>query len=200
MKSAKKIIFLMAIYLSSAHAATEQSPSSNEQKATQTIDSRYTRLNSKGKATRHKTKQVHCIKDNETGLVWELKTDDGGVHDKDNSYRWGGRGAEALGTSFFDDWNILLDATNEEKLCGFSDWRVPSINELKSLIISTEKTPVINSDYFVLTLASPYWSASAYANYPEHGQTVHFETGASYYYNGFRGNLLPLRLVRGKPY
>ena len=27
-------------------------------------------------------------RDNVTGLIWELKTDDGSVHDKDNTYTW----------------------------------------------------------------------------------------------------------------
>ena len=29
-----------------------------------------------------------CTRDNATGLVWEVKTDDGGLRDKDNTYSW----------------------------------------------------------------------------------------------------------------
>ena len=28
------------------------------------------------------------MRDNVTGLIWEVKTDDGSVHDKDNTYCW----------------------------------------------------------------------------------------------------------------
>jgi Protein of unknown function (DUF1566) len=139
---------------------------------------------------------ARCATIQESGLTWELKTDDGGVHDKDNVYRWGGSGAEKTGTIFFDDWNSLLNAANTEKLCGFDDWRVPTIDELKTLVTNADKKPVIDSAIFPLALAMPYWSISTYQNYPEHAQTVDFATGASNYYNGFRGDRLPLRLVR----
>lgn len=157
----------------------------------------YTKLNAKGKTATDKPDAAHCVLDNQTGLVWELKTDDDGVHDKDKTYRWGGRGAEQIGEKFFDDWNALIDGSNSEKLCGFSDWRVPTIDELKTLV-AAGANPAIDTSFFPLTLPKPYWSVSAYKNYPEHGQTVHFETGASYYYNGYRGDSLPLRLVRSK--
>lgn len=159
--------------------------------------SRYTRLAAGGKAVKGDIDSARCVRDKETGLVWELKTDDGGIHDKDNDYRWGGLGAEAVGSLFFDDWNSLLAATNGEKLCGFSDWRVPSIDELNTLIKRREAGPQIAVDFFPHTLPAPYWSTSAYQGYPEHGQNVHFGTGDAYYYNGYRGNALAVRLVRG---
>lgn len=153
----------------------------------------YKLLDKKGKIT---STAARCATIQESGLTWELKTDDEGVHDKDNAYRWGGIGAEKSGTIFFDDWNTLLNAANKEKLCGFNDWRVPTIDELKTLVTNTAIKPVVNPEIFPLTLAVPYWSVSTYQNYPEHAQTVDFATGASNYYNGFRGDRLPLRLVR----
>lgn len=149
------------------------------------------------KAGKPNALRARCATIQDSNLTWELKTDDGGVHDKDNVYRWGGIGAEKTGTIFFDDWNSLLSAANTEKLCGFDDWRVPTIDELKTLLSNTDKNPVINTAIFPLTLSIPYWSVSTYQNYPEHAQTVDFATGASHYYNGFRGDRLPLRLVRG---
>lgn len=162
---------------------------------------RYTRLNAAGRILGDEISGARCVRDSQTGLLWELKTDDGGVHDKDNSYRWGGIGAEGIGAEavgplVFDDWNQLVNATNEENLCGFDDWRVPTIAELKSLVVAQQTGPTINTDFFPLTLAAPYWSASGYQGYPEHGQNVHFGSGDAYYYNGYRGNSLAVRLVR----
>ncbi len=196
MKATTIIICLIFSCMLATHANAESSAKTtvDEKKL---ITLHYKRLGAKGKPA-SKPGVARCITDENTGLTWELKTDDGGIHDKDNNYRWGGRGAEAIGTIFFDDWNSLLDAANSEKLCGFHDWRVPTIDELKTLVVAGSE-PTINIEYFPLTIASPYWSASAYTNYPEHGQTVHFGSGFSYYYNGFRGDRLPLRLVRGKP-
>lgn len=153
----------------------------------------YSLLDKNGKPT---SAAARCATIQESGLTWELKTDDEGIYDKDNVYRWGGIGAEKSGTIFFDDWNTLLNAANKEKLCGFDDWRVPTIDELKTLVNNTTIKPGVNPDIFPLTLAVPYWSASTYQNYPEHAQTVDFGTGASNYYSGFRGDRLPLRLVR----
>ena len=184
------------IYLALMVGLISNAPTVLAAEKTDVAKAHYTKLNNKGKAAKDKPGVARCVLDNQSGLVWELKTDDDGVHDKDNTYRWGGRGAEQTGTIFFDDWNTLLDATNSEKLCGFNDWRVPTIDELKTLVVAGAN-PAIDAEFFPLTLAKPYLSVSAYKNYPEHGQTVNFESGVSYYYNGFRGDRLPLRLVRG---
>lgn len=159
--------------------------------ATETLP--YILLDEKGKTV---AANARCATIQSSDLTWEVKTDDGGIHDKDNAYRWGGTGAEKTGTIFFDDWNSLVNSANTKKLCGFSDWRVPTIEELKTLVTNEDKKPVIDTRIFSLTLAVPYWSVSTYQHYPEHAQTVDFATGTSNYYNGFRGDRLPLRLVR----
>ena len=93
------------------------------------------------------------VLDRVTGLMWEVKTNDGGIHDKDNDiYRWGGKGVSntALGQylgnneceairwddegEYYDDWNTLVDGSNREQLCGKNDWRVPTLYELASLV------------------------------------------------------------------
>ncbi len=152
----------------------------------------YIPLNAEGEPT---STAARCLQDNKTNLVWELKTDDGSLYDKDKTFRWGGVGADKVGTVSFDDWNVLVKAANKNVLCGFTDWRVPVIHELK-LLYNLLQTPEAKH-YFSNTQASPYWSVSAYEKYPEHAQTVHFGNGVSYYYNGYRGNPLPVHLVRG---
>jgi len=54
--------------------------------------------------------------DNVTGLIWEVKTDDGSVHDKDNKYNWD------------DAQNVFIAELNSTSFGGYSDWRVPSID------------------------------------------------------------------------
>ena len=207
MKKIPQVIFLLVTFSLVTTSIAGESPATDLKTANESSGERYVNLDAKGKTIRTKKTVARCVKDTNTGLVWELKTDDDGVHDKDKSFRWGGIGADKIGSIFFDDWNNFLTTTNKEKLCGFNDWRVPTIDELKSLVVSgaanqigsesSEQKPAINTEYFALTLPSPYWSVSAYENYPDHAQTVHFGNGASYYYNGYRGNQLPLRLVRG---
>ncbi len=67
------------------------------------------------------------ITDNNTGLVWEKKGDNGGLHDKDNFYWWSGNGAEET----IWDW---LEDVNAEAFGGAQDWRIPNARELLSIV------------------------------------------------------------------
>ncbi len=86
-----------------------------------------------------------CIKDNVTGLVWEKKTNDGGLQDYKNSYTWydpnpktnGGKigkqnGGECTGSKC--DTQAYIQALNNANYCGYSDWRMPNIEELNSIV------------------------------------------------------------------
>ena len=112
----------------------------------------YTKLDAQGNELPKSAQSWSCVLDNRSGLVWEVKTDDGGARDKDNKYRWGGKGVSdvALGKyrdnnkrsesrwtgsgKRYGDWNKLVDDANSEQLCGFADWRVPDLYELASLV------------------------------------------------------------------
>ncbi|MCI5134790.1 MAG: DUF1566 domain-containing protein [Candidatus Electrothrix sp. AW2] len=53
----------------------------------------YTKLDSNGEplpdqTVDYATTPWACVKDNVTGLIWEVKTDDDGLHDKDDTYNW----------------------------------------------------------------------------------------------------------------
>jgi hypothetical protein len=106
-----------------------------------------------------------CVRDNHTGLVWEVKTDDGGIHDRDTPYRWGGSTAQLIGEygPQFDDWDTLVDGSNAETLCGFNDWRVPSRTELMSIIDYGGNSPVLDGDYFPNLSSNPlsFWTSEA---------------------------------------
>lgn len=117
--------------------------------------------------------QWSCVKDNVTGLVWEVKTDAGvmntagNIHHKDNTYQWGG--TTAIGTGFgvySTEWNGLVSGSNNATLCGFnSGWRVPTKSELASI---TQKGLVggtaIDADYFPNAMPNVYWTASPAAD------------------------------------
>ena len=140
-----------------------------------------------------------CVIDNHTGLVWEIKTDDGGIHDKDNTYRWGGKTAIGRGQvnkegTYYDAWDSLVDGSNNANLCGFSDWRVPTINELDSIADKGRINPSIDSHYFPNTLSSLFWSASPYARWSDLALLLQFRDG--YNLSISRGRRHHLRLVR----
>jgi len=160
----------------------------------------YTKLDANGNALSASASSWSCVRDNVTGLVWEVKTDDDGIHDKDNTYRWGGIGAEQYGTVFYDDWDVLVNGTNSESLCGFSDWRVPEIDELESIVNFNRFNPAIDSVFFPDTRASHFWSSSASAYGSRYAWYVGFGYGNSnyYYYRNYgRHAARHVRLVRG---
>jgi len=126
-----------------------------------------------------------CVKDNVTGLIWEVKTTDGGLHDKNDKYVWydpaGGTGFQQASqtivysgdtsknntcagydpndASTYCNTYAYLQRVNAQGWCGANDWRLPTREELRSLvkmdsIIPKDNVPAIDLDYFPNTTAS----------------------------------------------
>ena len=131
--------------------------------------------------------QWACVRDNLTGLIWEVKTDVGdssntaNIHHKDNTYQWGD-----------NNWQSLVDGSNAGNgLCGFSDWRVPTADELASILL-IGSNPSIDTHYFANTVSYQYWTSTAYAS--GFARVVYFDDSDFVYET--RGNLYRVRLVR----
>ena len=140
------------------------------------------------------------VRDNVTGLIWEVKTDDGSVHDKDNTYTWydsnpatngGNAGTPGEGT----DTEDFINALNAEGFGGDSDWRLPTIKELASIVDLWTYNAAINTAYFPNTLSSYYWSSTTVADntgnawlvYFYEGDDVSYHKSYSYYVRAVRG-------------
>ncbi|QEP44935.1 DUF1566 domain-containing protein [Ectothiorhodospiraceae bacterium BW-2] len=158
----------------------------------------FTKISATGEELSASATEWSCVKDNVTGLMWEVKTDDGGIHDKDNTYRWGGKTARLSdGSTFgprYDDWDALVDGANNASFCGYSDWRVPSKEELRSIVNYGRVNPAIDSAYFPNAVGSAYWSSSPYANGSGYAWLLNFINGNDDNFN--RNNSYRVRLVR----
>lgn len=141
-----------------------------------------------------------CVRDNVTGLVWEVKTTTAGIHNKDNTYQWGGLTAlgrdhpDRQGTYYDPSWNELVQGSNDETLCGITNWRVPTVTELSSIVNKGTFNPAIDSDFFPNTASSLFWSSSPVAGIDSYAWTVFFGNGNEYH--DFRVKFFRVRLVR----
>jgi len=117
-----------------------------------------------------------CTRDNNNGLLWEMKTTDHGLSDHNNTYSWydtnptnngGSQGTSNGGVCVGSrcDTSGFADAVAATGLCGTNDWRVPTIDELVTLVDAASANngfPAIDASYFPNTLGAPYWSGTPY--------------------------------------
>ena len=114
------------------------------------------------------------VLDNLTSLVWEKKTDDGGVHDKDDLYTWSAPGSfDETGTAF----SGFLPALDAVTFAGSAGWRVPTLAELQTIMPAAEPCSVPCIDpIFGLTSSSLHWTSTS-GETPDQVSFVSFSNG-----------------------
>jgi hypothetical protein len=162
----------------------------------------YTKLDGSGNALSGSATSWVMVKDNVTGLIWENKTNDGTIHDKNKTFTWydsnsatngGYAGTPGDGT----DTEDFIRALNSAHFGGYSDWRLPTINELDSIVNCDipYPGPTINAAYFPNTVSSLYWASTTGAYSTSDAWGVNFGNGNdsmpsksySYYVRAVRG-------------
>lgn len=148
-----------------------------------------------------------CVRDEVTGLMWEVKTNDGGLRDAGNTYTWydpdpdrnggapGTRNGGDCGGDIDCDTRAYVEAVNDQGLCGFSDWRMPARSELRTIVDYQSRFPAIDTSVFPNTVATSYWTVEPNPTYPSFAWHTDFKFGlASYYF--FKAGPKAVRLVR----
>lgn len=97
------------------------------------------------------------VTDNVTGLIWEQKT----VDNKDTTYTWVDAGSYCENLS----------------LGSYSDWRLPDVKELQTIVDYGKYKPAIDETYFPNTASSGYWSSTTYAGNSDSAWGVGFYGG-----------------------
>jgi len=168
----KKIIVLLLLSVSS-QLAMGQECLTPEQYSDTWRNSRYT-VNNDGTVT-----------DTETGLMWK-------------QCREGLSGnACTTGETKTFTWQESLAIDYTKKFANHTDWRLPNIKELKSLVASNCYGPSINETIFPVTgttRVSGYWSSSPDADNSSNALLVYFSQG--YTYSNKRDGSHYVRLVR----
>ena len=115
----------------------------------------FTKLDSNGVALADQTviyssTPWSCVKDNTTGLIWEVKTAD----NKSTTYSWYNTDTATNGGSVGDqndgvrNTEAYVTAVNTAGLCGAKDWRMPTVKELLSLVSLQSTGNTIDANYF----------------------------------------------------
>jgi len=119
-----------------------------------------------------------CVIDSDTGLMWEKKTEDQGLRDAAwtymnttnitnedprTNYDWGTCAASEVDTDgIFCHTEGYVDSVNASGLCGYSNWRLPMIEELETLFVDNINSPYIETTYFQNTRNWYYWSSTRF--------------------------------------
>ena len=149
-----------------------------------------------------------CVKDKRTGLIWEVKTNDGGLRDMNKTYtnyddstkKQKGTNTEyptaaeiALPTNTIGFVNLV----NSSQLCGYTDWRLPTVDELQGLVDYGVDSVTIDTTWFPNT-ASGSFASSTSAYYDSLVWDVSFNGGSTVVDGRDQAQASYLRLVRGK--
>lgn len=160
-----------------------------------------------------------CTRDNLTGLLWEIKTGDGGIRHYLWSYSWynpdpdsngGNEGFEqgaALSCNFTLACNTkaYIEYVNSIGLCGRSDWRLPGLDEFVGVVNYDNSFPdggAMDRTYFAdgggYSGHGGGWTIDT-AHEPPGGKAVwilNFDDGHAE--QAPKGILLPIRVVSGE--
>jgi hypothetical protein len=119
-----------------------------------------------------------CTRDNLTWLIWEVKTNDGGLRHRNHTYTWydpnspdGIPGTPNGGSCVGSDCDTtgFVEAVNARGLCGARDWRMPTVDELLSINHLGRVNPAIDSTFFPNTPPYWFWSSTPEARYTDTG-------------------------------
>ncbi|MDD3519209.1 MAG: DUF1566 domain-containing protein [Chromatiales bacterium] len=109
-----------------------------------------------------------CTLDHVTGLTWEVKAPN------DSSDRY-------FVTSFqWADVAAYAGGINAATLCGHDDWRLPTLDELYSILHLGAVDPSIDENHLGITWSGGYWTVTPYApDAADSAWQVDFNTGYS---------------------
>jgi PKD repeat protein len=149
----------------------------------------FTKIGANGETLPASATAWNCVKDNVTGMMWEVKTSDGGLRDGAKTYtnvdstaadQWG-TGINPTQAQIDAASNSVgfKNAVNTVGLCGATDWRLPTADELQGIVDYgvAYPGPTINATWFPNTYGGPFWSSSPYVGSPYYAWIVSFKGG-----------------------
>ena len=141
------------------------------------------------------------VTDNITGLQWQDNNDTANITKpwltQENYDKCTGSNGQTQDTSKCTDTSGDTATTYCANLTlgGYSDWRLPTVQELQSIVVDGAYDPSIDTTAFVnYTTSYDYWSSTAHADYTGNAWIVYFYNGSTFGSNKSSGNCI--RCVR----
>lgn len=149
-----------------------------------------------------------CVRDSVTGLIWEIKeSNPEDPRYSGHTYRWW-LDSEAFNGGFPDsstsgtctglsscDTQSYLNWVNQQGLCGFQDWRMPTVKELSSIAVLSNVIPAVDPNFFPDVVQPRFFTRESLAKDPSRAWYVYFSDGSVSATN--KGDASHVRLVRG---
>jgi hypothetical protein len=95
-------------------------------------------------------------------------------------------------------WGGALNAAENQTFAGQTDWRLPNVKELGSIVEQACIYPAINAEVFPRTSSERFWTSTPNAYTNSAARSVNFEFG-SVGESGSKANFYRVRLVRSGP-
>jgi hypothetical protein len=163
------------------------------------------------------TYNVRCVRGPSLGVAiftYEVKQEDLLVHDAATSLLWQGCPADQGGLNCAGNgrkvtWQQAKEYCDTLGYAGYSDWRLPSIRELISIVDYTKNLPAIDTSEFPETPPNAFWSSTPVANQTDRAWFVNFSDGDTSLQTSISilpdsspadvGNTYNVRCVRNEP-
>jgi hypothetical protein len=148
----------------------------------------YIKHDMSGQSLDDNKEQWACVQDTETGLMWEVKSENDAMRNRDNLYSWfdpemkavkgkpdGGR---CKGSADCDT-HAYIEAMNKQNYCGHNDWRLPTREQMQTLVDfeGGDVNTKIDNQYFPRTMPSWYWTSSEHNKQNDYAWYVLFRNG-----------------------
>lgn len=116
----------------------------------------------KGPARDYTINEGGTVTDNATGLMWAASGVDPGCHNGERLF-----------------WPNSIWWANSLSFAGYSDWRLPNVIELMSIVLieTTQTAPFVNKTAFYRTREDTYWSSTSGKGGSTQAYRVNFRDG-----------------------